>query len=103
MVNFPTWNSDCDCHSPTLLDLFISFDASICSTTAFHSLGNSEHVAVSVSLDFPSDLGQGATLHSIAYDYSCADWDHDWIFDHLRDAPRQDIFKLSASAADSNL
>ena len=35
MVNFPTRIPDCDSHSPVLLDLFISSDASICSTMAF--------------------------------------------------------------------
>ena len=29
MVNFPTRIPDCDSHSPALLDLFLSFDASI--------------------------------------------------------------------------
>ena len=29
MVNFPTQVPDCDSHSPTLLDLFLSSDASI--------------------------------------------------------------------------
>ena len=37
IINFPTWISDCDSHSPALLDLFISSDASVCSTIAsFH-------------------------------------------------------------------
>ena len=53
MVNFPTRIPDCDSHSPALLDLFISSDASICSTMAFLPLGNSDHVVVSVSIDFP--------------------------------------------------
>ena len=44
--------SQTDSHSPALLDLFISSDASICSTMAFPPLGNSDHV-VSVSIDFP--------------------------------------------------
>ena len=35
MINFPTWIPDYDSHSPALLDLFISSDTSICSTTAF--------------------------------------------------------------------
>ena len=35
MVNFPTLIPDCDSHSPALLDLFISSDASICSAMAF--------------------------------------------------------------------
>ena len=46
---------------------------------------NSDHGAVSVSVDFPS--------------YSCADWDG--LRDHFRDVLREDIFKLSASAAAS--
>ena len=36
-----------------LLDLFISSDASISSTMAFPPLGNSDHVVVTVSIDFP--------------------------------------------------
>ena len=42
MVNFPTWIPDCDSHSPALLDLFLSSEASICSTMAFPPLGNSD-------------------------------------------------------------
>ena len=53
IVNFPTRIPDCDSHSPALLDLFISSDASICSTMAFPPLGNSDDVAVSVYIDFP--------------------------------------------------
>ena len=34
IVNFPTRIPDCDSHSPALLDLFLSSDASICSTMA---------------------------------------------------------------------
>ena len=55
IVNFPTRIPDCDPHSPALLDLFISSDASISSTRAFPLLGNSDHVVVSVSIDFPTN------------------------------------------------
>ena len=96
---FPTRIPDCDSHSPTLLDLFLSSDASICSTMAFSQLGNSDHVVVSVSIDFPTNSQQDAPFHRIAYDYSCADWDG--LRDHLRDVPWEDIFKLGASAAAS--
>ena len=54
MVSFPTCIPDCDSHSPALLDLFISSDASICSTMAFPLLGNVDHVVALVSIDFPS-------------------------------------------------
>ena len=99
MVNFPTWTPDCDSHSPALLDLFISSDASICSTMALPLLRNSDHVVVSVSIDFPINSKQDAPFHRIAYDYSRADWDG--LRDHLSDVPWEDIFKLSASAAAS--
>ena len=99
MVIFPTQIADCDSHSPAVLDLFISSDAGICSTMAFPPLGNSDHVAVSVSIDFPTNSQQDAPFHRIAYDYSRADWDG--LRDHLRDVPWEDIFKLGASTAAS--
>ena len=67
MVNSPTQIPDCDSHSLVLLDLFISSDASICSTMAFPPLGNSDHVVVSVSIDFPTNSQRDDTFHRIAY------------------------------------
>ena len=68
MVNFPTQTPNCDSNSTALLDLFISSNASICSTMAFPSLGNSDHVVVLVSIDFQSYSQQNALFHHIAYD-----------------------------------
>ena len=99
IVNFPTRIPDCDSHSPALLDLFLSSDASICSAMAFPPLGNSDHVVVSVSIDFPVNSKQDAPFHRVAYDYSRADWDG--LRDHLRDVPWEDTFKLDASTAAS--
>ena len=99
IVNFPTRIPDCDSHSPALLDLFLSSDASICSAMAFPPLGNSDHVVVSVFIDFPVNSKQDAPFHRVAYDYSRADWDG--LRDHLRDVPWEDIFKLGASTAAS--
>ena len=73
MVNFPTRIPDCDLHSPALLDLSLSSHASSCSAMAFPLLGNSDHVVVSVSIDFPSKSQRDAPFHRIAYDYSPAD------------------------------
>ena len=98
MVDFPTRIPDWS-HSLALLDLFLFSEASICSTMAFLPLGNSDHVVVSVSIDFPPDSQQDVPSHHIAYDYSRADWDG--LCDHLRDVPWEDIFKLGASAAAS--
>ena len=99
MVNFPTPILDCDSHSTALLNLFVSSDAIISSTMVFPPLGNSDHVVVSVSIDFATNSQRGAPFHCIAYDYSCADWDG--LRDHLRDVPWEDIFKLGASVAAS--
>ena len=99
IVNFPTQIHCCGPHSSALLDLFISSDASICSTMAFLPLDNSDHVVVSVSIDFPINSKQDTLFHCTAYDYSCANWDG--LCDHLGDVPWEDIFKLSASATAS--
>ena len=75
MDDFPTWIPDCDYHSPTLLDLFISSDTSICSTMAFPPLGIFDDVTISI--DFLSYPKRDAPFHGISYGYSCADWnDH---------------------------
>ena len=100
MVNFPMRITDCDSHSPALLDLFFSSEASICSAMDFLQLGNCDHVLVSVSIDFPSSSQRDALFHHIAYDYSHADWDG--LHDHLRDVPLEYIFKLGASVAASD-
>ena len=94
-----TQTPDCDSHNPALLDSFLTSDASICSTMTLPPLGNSDHVVVSVSIDFPTNSQQDVPLHRIAYDYSCVDWDG--LHDHLRDVPWEHIFKLGASATAS--
>ena len=66
---------------------------------AIPSLGNSDHVVVSVSIDFLSNSKGYALFHCIAYDYSCADWTS--LCDHLRGITWEVILKLGASAATS--
>ena len=65
----------------------------------FPPLENSDHIVVSVSIDFPLNSKRDALFHCIAYAYSVADWDG--LHDHLRYVPWEDIFELSASAAAS--
>ena len=76
-MTLPRWltlllgsQTDCDSHSHALLDLFLSSDASICSKMAFPPLGSSDHVVISVSIDFPSNSQWDDSFHCIAYDYS---------------------------------
>ena len=66
---------------------------------AFPTLGKSDHVVVSVFINFPSNSQWYASFHHIAFDYSPVDWEG--LCDHLRDAPWEDIFKPGASAAAS--
>ena len=88
--NFLSWVPDCDSHSPALLDLFI---------LAFPPFGNSDHIVVSVSIDFPSNLQQEMLFNRIACGYSRAHWNG---FHHnFKDVPWEDIFKFSAFAAAS--
>ena len=49
------------------------------------SLRNSDHVAISVSIDFRLNSKEDAPFHSTAYDYSCAGWNG--VHDQLRDIP----------------
>ena len=99
MVNFPALIPDFHSHCPAIFDSFLSFNTIICYAMTFPPLGNSDHVVVSVSIDFPSNSNRDVSYHHIAYDYSLADWDS--LCDHLRDTPWEGIFKLSAPAATS--
>ena len=99
MLDFPTLIPDSESHSPAYLDLFISFNAGIYYAVDFPPLGISDHVVVSASIDFLLNWKRDAPFHRIAFDYSCAD--RDSLRDHLRDVPREYIFKLSASVAAS--
>ena len=83
---------------PFWISFFLSSDASIV-LMAFPPLGDSDHVAASVSIDFPSNSQQDVPYHCIAYDYSHAD--SDGLRDHLRDIPWEDLFKFGVSAAAS--
>ena len=73
MVYFPIGVPDCDIHNTALLDLFTSFDASICPIMDFPPLGNSDYIVVSVSINFLSNSQQDTPLHHTAYDYSHTD------------------------------
>ena len=91
MVNFPTHIPVHDPLSPALLEVILSFDASISSTVAFPPLGNSDLVVVLVSINFLSNTNHDALFHHIAYDYSHADWDG--LRDHLRDVSGEGVLK----------
>ena len=66
---------------------------------AFPPLGNSDHVVVSVSIDFLINSKQDAMFHCIAFHSSRANWDG--LCDQLKEVPWEYIFRLSVSAAAS--
>ena len=66
---------------------------------AFPPLGNSDHVVVSVFIDFPSKSQLDYPFYHIAYDCSCADWES--LRDQFRDIVWENIFKLIDSVAAS--
>ena len=70
MVNFHARIPDSGSHNPAVSDLFISSHPSICSAVSFPPLGNSNHVVVLVSIDFPSNSKRDAPFHFRAYGYS---------------------------------
>ena len=72
--------------------MFLSSDASICSTMALSPVGNFFHVSVLVSIDVLSNSEGNAPYKG--YDYSCVDCDG--LRDHFRDEPWENIFKLGA-------
>ena len=67
-----------------VLSILFSSGASICSMV-FTPLINSDHVIVSVPMDFPSNSEVDSAFHRIAPDNSRADWDG--LSDHLRYVP----------------
>ena len=62
---------------------------------SFSSLGNSDHASVSIEFSWNSQWY--APLNCIDYDYFHVDWDG--VHEHLRDVPREDVFRLAAFAA----
>ena len=66
---------------------------------AFPPLENSDHVVVSISIDFASNCQWNARFHCIAHDYPHTDWDG--LRDHLRNVPWEGTFKLGVPAAAS--
>ena len=74
--------------------IYFFLDTSILFYNDFPPLRNSDHVVVSVFIDFLSYSQWDAPFHCIAYDYSHANWEG--LHDHLRDVQwGEDIFKLS--------
>ena len=100
MVKFPTRIPDCGSHSPALLDFFLSFYASLCSTIDFPPLENYHHAPVSFSNDCSSYSQRAAPFHCIAYDSFRAFCGG--LCDHLRGVRWDDTFKLSVSTASRN-
>ena len=64
---------------------------------AFPPLEISDHVIVSVFIDFSSNSKGNSLSYDMAFNYSHDDWDS--LCDLLRSVSWEDIFKLGASPA----
>ena len=64
-------------------------------------MGNSDHVVISVSIGFPSNSKCDAPFHFIDYDYTHADGYG--LRDHWRDISSENVFKIGASTAASEV
>ena len=61
-----------DLVNPVIMSQMTLWSFFLCiSTVTFPPFGNSDHVVVSVSIDFPSYSKRDAPFHRIAYDFSC--------------------------------
>ena len=100
MVNFPLGSLIVTLKSPALLGLFLSSEASVCSTKTFPSIGKFWSCGCLIFHRFSVKLKTGCPISLKAYDYSRADWDG--LCDHLRDVPWEDILKFGASTATSD-
>ena len=97
IVDFPTRIPDREDHQPYLLDLFLCSNPEMCSASAHPPLGNSDHLVVSVDVDFIDKSNKEHPYHRTVFSYSNADWDG--LRDYLRDVPWIDIFRHNANYA----
>ena len=70
----------------------LASDQSLDIAVAFSSLGDSEHVVVSLSMDFSVRSKIDDSSHRKAFDYSSTDWDS--FHNPIRDGPRENLLKL---------
>jgi len=95
LVDFPTRFPDRRNHSPSLLDLFLTSNSSICSTTSSSPLGNSDHVVVNIDISLSSKAALDSPIHRTLYSYHRGDWDS--FRDFIRDIPWHYILHLPAN------
>ena len=85
IVDFPTCNPDRDDHQPYLLDLFLCSNPDSCTVASHPPFGKSDHMVVSIDVQFVVKFTNEHPYHRIVYSYSKVDWDGSR--DHLRDVP----------------
>ena len=97
IADFPTRIPDRDDHQPYLLDTFRCSNPDSCTVASRPPLGKSDHMVVSVDVQFVAKSTNEHPRHHTVYSYSKADWDG--LRDHLRDVSWRDIFKHDATYA----
>ena len=91
-VDFVTRIPDRADHSPSLIDLFLTSNPTICQTSSSSALGKSDHVVVNIQINLCTKAAQESPYHRTVYSYDRGDWDS--FRDFLRDVPWPEVFKL---------
>ena len=95
-VNFVTRFPDREDQSPSLLDLFLTSNPTICQTSSSSALGKSDHVVVNIQINLSVKDAQESPFHRTLYSYDRGDWDS--FRDFLCDVPWPDVFKLDGES-----
>ena len=90
-VDFVTRIPDRADHSPSLIDLFLTSNPTICQTSSSSALGKSDHVVVNIQINLCTKAAQESPYHRTVYSYDRGDWDS--FRDFLRDVPWPEVFK----------
>ena len=97
VVDFPTRIPDRDDHQPYLLDLFLCSNPDSCTVASHPLLGKSDHMVISVDVQFVFKSTNEHPYHRTVYSYRKADWDG--FRGHLTGVSWLDIFKHDATYA----
>ena len=100
-VDFFTRIPDRDDHSPSLLDLFLTSNPSICETSSSGPLGKSDHVVVNMQISLSTKGAPEPPYHRTLFSYDRGDWDS--FRDFLRDVTWIEVFKLDGERCTSEV
>ena len=98
LIDYPTRIPDAENQFSSLLDLFLTSCPDECKPSPPHPpFGTSDHVVISVTVNFPPKQSTEVPFHRTVYRYRKADWDSFRFF--LADMPVSRYLQMNASEA----